>query len=121
MEEPVGPVPPGDDDDDDGVPLNEDNFAGECADEIDNDQDGFIDCDDNDCIRSIDCRPDPPQEPGVCTLINGDNPDCNNPACCSEEFCICQGACFNPQQCCEYEGECFGNEGFQIPAFCSNP
>ena len=117
-DEPVDPIPPGDNDDDD-VPSREDDFAGECSDEIDNDLDGFTDCDDNDCIRSIDCRPEPPQQPGVCTLINGDNPDCNNPACCSEEFCICQGACFNPQQCCDGE-ECF-YESLQLPAFCSDP
>lgn len=114
-DEPVDPVPPGDDDDQ--MP----NEPEDCSDGIDNDGDGFIDCVDQDCLRNINCIPDIPQEqPGVCTLINGDNPDCNNPACCGVEFCTCQGACFNPQQCCEGT-ECFFNEDLLTPAFCSNP
>ena len=139
------------DDDDDGTPAREDDFAGECGDEIDNDEDGFTDCDDNDCIRSIDCippEPVPPPAGGTCTFFTGEGepfPDCFDRDCCGESECVetdfCLGQetnCFdqfdNDQDgdtdcddidCCNQCEVCFEPPVpipvIQNPAFCSNP
>jgi len=34
----------------------EGDFAGECSDDADNDQDGLFDCDDDDCAGSDECE-----------------------------------------------------------------
>jgi len=106
-QDPDVPPEPGDDDDD--VPDREDDFAGECSDGIDNDEDGFTDCNDLDCIRSIDCRPvfSPPSN--SCEFDDNE-PNCNDPNCCQERECICQN--------CEFCGTC---SNCRTPAFCSNP
>jgi len=104
---------PGDDDDDQGdddddnndIPAFEDDSAGECSDGIDNDEDGFTDCVDNDCLRSVDCLfqlpPPLPPPPPAC---DEKNPDCSKRACCD----ACKGDGPNCDE-------------FKIPAFCSNP
>jgi len=53
-----GPADDDDDDagdDDDGGQDFEGDAAGECSDAADNDQDGYFDCDDQDCFGSPDC------------------------------------------------------------------
>ena len=38
--------------------MVEDNRPGDCSDGIDNDDDGLIDCDDSDCLNSVECDGD---------------------------------------------------------------
>lgn len=90
------------DDDDDETPAREDDTPNGCSDEIDNDEDGFIDCFDNDCLRNIDCLETPPLSPppSACSLIfDGEQgfPDCDDPDCCNEPSCVESEVCFEPE------------------------
>ncbi|MEE9238410.1 MAG: hypothetical protein V3U58_02500 [Thermodesulfobacteriota bacterium] len=108
-QDPDVPPEPGDDDDDD-VPDREDDFAGECSDGIDNDEDGFTDCNDLDCIRSIDCRPVPPPPPSPVCEVN----EQGFPISCTDACCNNPNLC-NSCECCEFDLP------EKNPAFCSNP
>jgi len=102
------------DDDDDETPAREDDTPGGCADEIDNDEDGFTDCFDNDCLRNPDCLfqplPPPPTPPPTGCPIP-DDPDCDDPACCQ----FCEPVC--NETFCQFPFCDF----IETPAFCSNP
>ncbi len=109
-------------DDDDEPPAREDDTPDGCSDEIDNDGDNFIDCNDNDCLRNIAClerptQPPPPPSGGGCPMIQGDGgpiPDCNDAACCGFDECNSCTYC----EVCDTCNQCFET---QLPAFCANP
>ncbi|MBD3311224.1 MAG: hypothetical protein GF349_01850 [Candidatus Magasanikbacteria bacterium] len=61
--------------------------AGLCADNLDNDLDGNIDCADNDCSADVDCQPDIE----ICNNLEDDDfdgdVDCDDSDCVGSQFC----------------------------------
>ncbi|MDA3862262.1 MAG: hypothetical protein PF689_00165 [Deltaproteobacteria bacterium] len=96
-----------------------------CDNQIDDDNDGYIDCNDNDCANNTLCN----QNTENCTNSLDDDDDdlidCNDPDCSDHEAClaeICDNGIDDDNDTyldCE-DQDCFDSDHCQIPEICDN-